>query len=67
MLNKLASETELGWTYLSKKLLTVKISLLELTLGNVYQAHDGATERLETWLMQQDDIEYELLENAKEN
>ncbi len=67
ILNKLADEIELDWSYISKELLTIKILLLELTLGNDYQAHDGATEQLETWLMQQDDIEYELLEKAREN
>lgn len=36
-------------------------------MENNYQVHDGATEKLETWLMQQDDIEYELLEKAREN
>gem|GEM_PF-3661326 len=67
ILNKLAGETELDWSYIWKELLTIKILLLELTLGNDYQAHDGATEQLQTWLMQQDDIEYGLLENAREN
>lgn len=67
ILNKLANETELDFSYVSKESTFITLLLLELTLGNDFKLNEDATEHLETWIDQQEDIEYGLLEQAQDN